>query len=53
MMSFIRSTLVVGATFGAISPGAALAQTTAPSPLSTIDGVSCWTEDQRNRAKAE
>jgi hypothetical protein len=55
MMSFIRSTLVVGATFGAISPGAALAQTTAPSPstLSTIDDVSCWTEDQRNRAKAE
>jgi hypothetical protein len=55
MMSFVRSTLVAAAVLGVISPGAALAQTPAPSPStsSKIDDVSRWTEEQWNRAKAQ
>jgi hypothetical protein len=54
MMSFVRSTLVAAAVLGGVMPGAALAQTTAPSPStsSRIDDVSRWTEEQWNRAKA-
>jgi hypothetical protein len=54
MMSFVRFTLVVAAVLGAVLPGAAFAQATAPAPStssSKIDDVSRWTEEQWNRAK--
>jgi hypothetical protein len=55
MMSFVRYTLVAAAVLGAVMPGAALAQTTAPSSSasSKIDDVSRWTEEQWNRAKIQ
>lgn len=55
MMSVVRSTLVAAGAFAMITPGAALAQATAPSPSmsSKIDDVSHWTEEHWNRAKAE
>ena len=55
MMSFVRSTLVAAAALGVVSPGAALAQTTAPTPStsSKIDDVSRWTEEQWSHAKAQ
>jgi hypothetical protein len=55
MLSIVRSTLIATAMLGAVTPGVALAQATAPSPStsSKIDDVSHWTEEQWNRAKAE
>jgi hypothetical protein len=55
MMSVVRSMLVAAGIFGIITPGAALAQTTTPSPStsSKVDDVSHWTEEHWDRAKAE
>jgi hypothetical protein len=55
MMSFVRSALVAAAMLGVVTPGAALAQATTPSPStsSKIDDVSQWTSKQWNRAKTE
>jgi hypothetical protein len=55
MMSLVRSAVVAAAMLGAIMPGAALAQATAPPPSTTskADDVSHWTEKQWNRAKAK
>jgi hypothetical protein len=55
MKSFVRSALVAAAMLGVVTPGAALAQATTPSPStsSKIDDVSQWTSKQWNRAKTE
>jgi hypothetical protein len=55
MTSFVRSALVAAAMLGVLTPGAALAQATAPAPStsSKIDDVSHWTEEQWNSAKAK
>jgi hypothetical protein len=53
-MSKIRSALAT-AVLGVITPGVALAQTTAPlsSNSSKVDDVSKWTSRQWNQAKAK
>jgi hypothetical protein len=54
-MSFVRSAVVAAAVLGAVTSGAALAQTTTPpsSTSSKVDDVSKWTSKQWNRAKAK
>jgi hypothetical protein len=54
-MSFVRSVFVAVLILGAVTSGAALAQTTTlPSSTSSrVDDVSKWTSKQWNRAKAK
>ena len=62
MTPFVRSALVATAILGVVTPGAALAQATTPSPStssktdstsSKTDDISHWTMKQWNHAKAE
>jgi hypothetical protein len=53
-MSFVRSALIAAAVLGVVPSGAALAQTTTPSSISSkVDDVSKWTSKQWNQAKAK
>jgi hypothetical protein len=54
-MPIVRSALVAAAILSLVTPGVALAQTTAPpsSTSSKVDDVSKWTSKQWNRAKAK